>query len=68
MKIQGTDHTYLRLKRDKKAIEILAYAGYEWSWKSDSRYYTLTTPTESTFGLPVPFLIKVCWFDPYTIA
>ena len=63
-----TEHTYMRCNMEKKVIETLAYAGYEWSWKNDQRYYSEMIPSNSTFGLKVPQLKMVCWFDPFTIA
>lgn len=57
--------TYRRYRPDIGNFETLGYAGDHWTWKDDSNYYEDEKREDSTFGLPVSHLLKVCWFNPF---
>ena len=38
-KLEGTDFTYKRYNQDNCIFDTLAYAGGDWPWKSDNRYF-----------------------------
>ena len=59
---------YRRFNAAVGCFESLAYAGGAWPWKADPRYYDSVTRQDSTFGLEVPRLLRVCHFQPELIA
>lgn len=50
------------------AFETLSYAGHEWAWKHDKRYFTYEKLGKSTFDLEISHLVSVCWFEPFSIC
>ncbi|CDW84219.1 UNKNOWN [Stylonychia lemnae] len=66
IKVKETRFTYRRFKEQNS--EILVYAGEIWSWKEDLQYWSMEDRQDSTFGLPVPYLKTVCWFDAFCCA